>query len=198
MIMRNGLWKSSSTGAFQTSHASLFDFLDTTPWLSFRTSETMPSAQANLALDENLTLTASWTPEAPAVALRIFVADNDVKTEQLNEKHLAAVIQPPAKSYTAKEPLLLLRELIATGAKQWGISPVANGNGYIAYKLANIPKTLKVFTKPNGNKLKLKQGKRKQLIHFATVNAYGEMSEIVTIPESIPPLDGAEDDEEAN
>ena len=194
IIMRNGLWKSSSSSSFQGSQAALFDFLEATPWLSFRTSDSMPSPQANLALDAKLNLTASWTPEAPAVALRIFVSGNDVKTDQLNETHLVAVIQPPTKSYTAKEPLILLRELVATGAKQWGVSPVANGNAYIVHKLAGIPKDLKVFTKLNNNKLKLKQGKRKQLIHYATVNAYGEMSAIVTIPESVPPMDGAEDD----
>ena len=194
MIMRNGLWKTSSSNSFQNAQASLFDFLDATPWLSFHTSDTMPSPQALVALDAKLNLTASWTPEAPAVALRIFVAGNDVKTDKLNETHLVAVIQPPSKSYTAKEPLILLRELVATGAKQWGISPAANGNAYLTHKLASIPKDLKVFTKLNNNKFKLKQGKTKQLIHYATVNAYGEMSAIVTIPESVPPVDGAEDD----
>ncbi|MBR4673994.1 MAG: hypothetical protein IKP00_05965 [Victivallales bacterium] len=198
MLMRNGLWKTSFSGDFNASQASLFDFLDATPWLSFRTSEAIPPAQANLALDDTFTLTASWKPEAPAVALRIFVADNDVKTEELNETHLAAIIQPPAKSYSAKDPVVLLRELVDTGAKRWGISPVANGNAYIAHKLASIPKGLKVFTKLNNQKLKLKQGKRKQLIHFATVNAYGEMSEIVTIPESLPPSDDAEEGTEEN
>ncbi len=194
IIMRNGLWKGSSSSTSVGSQTSLFDFLDATPWLTFRTSDIMPAPQANLALDEKLNLTASWTPEAPAVALRIFVAGNDVKTENLNETHLVAIIQPPAKSYTAKEPLLLLRELVATGAKQWGVSPVVNGNGYILHKLQGIPKDLKVFTKLNGNKLKLKQGKRKQLIHYATVNAYGEMSNIVTIPESVPAAEGTEDE----
>jgi hypothetical protein len=192
IIMRNGLWKSGSSSTSLDFQASLFDFLDVTPWLSFRTSEAMPAPQAILALDEKLNLTASWTPEAPAVALRIFVADNDVKTEQLNETHLAAIIQLPARNYTAKEPLILLRELLATGAKKWGVSPVTSGNLYITHKLAGIPKDLKIFTKPNNNKFKLKQGKRKQLIHYATVNAFGEMSAIVTIPESVPPMDGAE------
>ena len=194
IIMRNGLWKSSSSSTSLDFQASLFDFLDVTPWLSFRTSEAMPAPQAILALDEKLNLTASWTPEAPAVALRIFVADNDVKTEQLNETHLAAIIQPPARNYTAKEPLILLRELLATGSKKWGVSPATSGNLYILHKLAGIPKDLKVFTKPNNNKFKLKQGKRKQLIHYATVNAFGEMSAIVTIPESVPPMDDAEDE----
>ncbi len=194
IIMRNGLWKSGSSSTSLDFQASLFDFLDVTPWLSFRTSEAMPAPQAILALDEKLNLTASWTPEAPAVALRIFVADNDVKTEQLNETHLAAIIQLPARNYTAKEPLILLRELLATGAKKWGVSPVTSGNLYITHKLAGIPKDLKIFTKPNNNKFKLKQGKRKQLIHYATVNAFGEMSAIVTIPESVPPMDDAEDE----
>ena len=194
MLMRNGLWKTSTGSSFTANQASLFDFLDATPWLSFRTSATMPPAQAEVTLDENFTLTASWKPEAHAVSLRIFVADNEVQPESLNETHLVAIIQPPAKSYVAKDPIILLKELVATGTERWGISPVANGNAYIAHKLASIPKNLKIFTKTTPQKLKLKQANRKQFIYFATVNAYGEMSELVTLPESIPPNENSEEE----
>ena len=195
LIMRNGLWKTSTGDSFSASQTALFDFLDATPWLTFRTSASVPAPQAQLALDEKLTLTASWKPEAPAVALRIFVAGNDVPPEALNETHLVAIIQPPAKSYTAKDPLILLQELAATGLQRWNFSPAANGNDYIAHKLASIPKDLKVFTKTTPQKLKLKQTDRKQLIYYAAVNAYGEMSEPITIPESVPQLESSEESE---
>ena len=187
MFMRStALWKNSFADKLPTVPGSMYDFIEGTAWLDLRQNKALRFQPPITTLDqESGSFTLKWKPEKGYVSLRVFAAPADKVTAELAEENLVAIVQPKAGGLLEQDPYIAIGTITAEANKRWKITPSALGADYIAAKLAGLPKSLKTFNNPANVKFKIPKKPYNQAVHVAAVNAYGEMSQFITLPETI-------------
>ncbi|MBO4512765.1 MAG: hypothetical protein J5746_08355 [Victivallales bacterium] len=192
MFMRSAAqWKHSYSDKVPTIPDAMYDFIEGTQWLDLRHGKGLRLQPPATTLDEEGAFTLKWNkPEKDFVSLRIYVAPADKLTADLTEANLVAIVQPKSSTLLDQDPYNAIKAIVAEGEARWKITPAAVGANYIASKIAALPKSLKTYSNPASVKFKIPKKPVKQAVHIAAVTAYGEMSNFITLVETIPAAEG--------
>ena len=192
MFMRsNALWKHSYSDKVPSIPDAMYDFIEGTQWLDLRQGKGLRLQPPATTLDEEGAFTLKWNkPEKDFVSLRIYVAPADKLTADLTEANLVAIVQPKSSTLLDQDPYNAIRAIVGEAEARWKITPAAVGANYIASKIVALPKALKTYSNPAAVKFKIPKKPVKQAVHIAAVTAYGEMSQFITLPETIPAAEG--------
>ncbi|MBQ7178092.1 MAG: hypothetical protein IJS08_11820, partial [Victivallales bacterium] len=192
MFMRSAAqWKHSYSDKVPTIPDAMYDFIEGTQWLDLRQGKGLRLQPPATILDEEGQFTLKWNkPEKNFVALRIYVAPADKLTADLTEANLVAIVQPKSGTLLDQDPYNAIKAIVTEGEARWKITPASVGANYIASKIAALPKSLKTYSNPASVKFKIPKKAVKQAVHIAAVTAYGEMSNFITLVETIPAAEG--------
>ncbi len=182
-------WKVTSADKMPTVPGAMYDFIEATQWLDIRQNNDLRVLPPATTLDIDGRLTLKWDRDKKYVSLRVFAAPADKPTAELTEENLVAIIQPKTAKLTECDPFNAIRAIIAEAESYWRFTPENSGAHYLSAKLAKLPKGNVNHFNIKEVKLKIPQKAWNQTVHIAAVTPYGEMTQFITLPETIAALE---------
>jgi len=144
-VLPDGSYKARDTDPHPTKGDYMGGIMQDSAWLERKLTDRIPAPAVEVRAGADGTATFTWREPAPEHnSVRVYLAPVGLEREQVNERHLAGIIQRTGQLVKEMDPFLGVQKVREAAHDRWG-SPLAlppesewRGKYYLPWKLRQI------------------------------------------------------------